>query len=117
MMFFYFFTVPVCPHAGGVGLCEMVQHLQMWDFISLSGSCEKRWIEYVDQQHEHFEDPVILRRAFYTVPTKPGYSTKLKESAILNYEFPNGKEWQRLFKDQSFDSEPEPMNISDPISM
>ncbi|KAK2584873.1 hypothetical protein KPH14_002470 [Odynerus spinipes] len=94
--------IPVCPHAGGIGLCEMVQHLQMWDFISLSGTTANRVIEYVDQQHEHFENPVELRNACYMPPITPGYSTKLKNDCIFNYAYPDGLEWQRIFKQQIF---------------
>ncbi|XP_014207212.1 mitochondrial enolase superfamily member 1-like isoform X2 [Copidosoma floridanum] len=90
-------NVPVCPHAGGVGLCEMVQHLQMWDFVSLSGTTENRIIEYVDQQHEHFEDPVTIKNAHYMPPSVPGYSTKIKDASLTNYAYPEGKEWQRMF--------------------
>lgn len=64
----YFFTVPVCPHAGGVGLCEMVQHLQIFDYIALSGTKKDRMIEFVDQEHEHFEDPVEVKNAHYIAP-------------------------------------------------
>lgn len=70
-------TVKVCPHAGGVGLCEMVQHLQMWDYVCLSGTTENRFIEYVDQQHEHFEDPVIIKNARYQVPKVIGDSSNI----------------------------------------
>lgn len=94
--------IPVCPHAGGIGLCEMVQHLQMWDFISLSGTIVDRVIEYVDQQHEHFEDPVKLKNACYIPPNTPGYSTKLKNESILNYIYPNGREWQRIFNQGNY---------------
>ncbi|KAI4487897.1 hypothetical protein M0802_011716 [Mischocyttarus mexicanus] len=94
--------IPVCPHAGGIGLCEMVQHLQMWDFISLSGTIVDRVIEYVDQQHEHFEDPVKLNNACYIPPNAPGYSTKLKNESVLNYIYPNGKEWQRIFNQGNY---------------
>ncbi|XP_076238299.1 mitochondrial enolase superfamily member 1 [Calliopsis andreniformis] len=90
--------VPVCPHAGGIGLCEMVQHLQMWDFICLSGSTENRVIEYVDQQHEHFEHPVNVQNAHYMPPTAPGYSTRLKEECIRNYSYPDGKEWKNMYE-------------------
>ncbi|XP_011506044.1 PREDICTED: mitochondrial enolase superfamily member 1-like isoform X2 [Ceratosolen solmsi marchali] len=96
------FNVPICPHAGGIGLCEMVQHLQMWDFISLHGSKEKRFIEYVDQQHQHFENPVIIKDACYMPPSMPGYSTKLTDSCLRNYAYPNGKEWQRMFKEGTY---------------
>lgn len=61
-------VVKVCPHAGGVGLCEMVQHLQMWDYVSLSGTMENRVIEYVDQQHEHFVTPTVVENAHYMPP-------------------------------------------------
>lgn len=71
------FSVKVCPHAGGVGLCEMVQHLQMWDYVALSGSKEGRMIEYVDEHHEHFEDPLIIRDACYMPP-------KVRETNIIN---------------------------------
>lgn len=89
-------NVPVCPHAGGVGLCEMVQHLQMWDFISLSGTTEDRVIEYVDQQHEHFENPVCMKNACYMPPMFPGYSTKLKQDCIEKYAYPYGGEWVNI---------------------
>lgn len=62
------FLVPVCPHAGGVGLCEMVQHLQIWDYISLSGEAENRMIEWVDHLHEHFTDPPTVRNGRYIAP-------------------------------------------------
>jgi len=65
----FFFIVPVCPHAGGVGLCEMVRHLQMWDYISLTGTTEGRMIEYVEQQHEHFKDPAVVVNAKYVLPS------------------------------------------------
>lgn len=61
-------AVKVCPHAGGVGLCEMVQHLQMWDYVALSGTAEGRVIEFVDQQHEHFVNPTIVQNARYMAP-------------------------------------------------
>ncbi|KAL0271963.1 UNVERIFIED_CONTAM: hypothetical protein PYX00_005111 [Menopon gallinae] len=91
------FNVAVCPHAGGVGLCEMVRHLQFFDYVCLSESTEGRYIEYVEQQHEHFEDPAEVRGAVYLAPKEPGYSTKLKESALEEYEYPRGREWGRLF--------------------
>lgn len=95
-------NVPVCPHAGGVGLCEMVQHLQMWDYICLSGTMTNRIIEYVDQQHEHFEDPVCIQNAHYMPSMSPGYSTKLKVDAIQNYVYPEGKEWKRMYSEGTF---------------
>ncbi|KMQ89858.1 mitochondrial enolase superfamily member 1-like protein [Lasius niger] len=87
-------NVPVCPHAGGVGLCEMVQHLQMWDYICLSQTTENRMIEYVDQQHEHFENPVQITNAHYMPPVNPGYSTKIKDECILKYAYPEGEYWK-----------------------
>lgn len=95
-------AVPVCPHAGGIGLCEMVQHLQMWDYICLSGTTENRIIEYVDQQHEHFEDPVVVKNACYQTPSLPGYSSKLKDSSLADFNYPSGTEWQRLIKEKLF---------------
>ncbi|XP_029661870.1 mitochondrial enolase superfamily member 1-like isoform X2 [Formica exsecta] len=86
--------VPVCPHAGGVGLCEMVQHLQMWDYICLSQTTENRMIEYVDQQHEHFENPVHIRNAYYMPPLSSGYSTKFKNECIMEYAYPKGNYWK-----------------------
>ncbi|XP_053972762.1 mitochondrial enolase superfamily member 1-like [Hylaeus volcanicus] len=90
--------VPVCPHAGGVGLCEMVQHLQMWDFISLNTSTENRVIEFVDQQHEHFEHPVRVLNACYMPPTAPGYSTKFKDDCLEQYTYPNGEQWKYMYE-------------------
>lgn len=88
------YGIPVCPHAGGVGLCEYVQHLSMFDFIAVSGSLEGRIIEYVDHLHEHFIDPVVMRQGRYLVPTAPGYSITMKPQSIANYTFPTGAAWQ-----------------------
>ena len=63
------FGVPVCPHAGGVGLCELVQHLAMFDYVAVSGTTDDRVIEYVDHLHEHFVDPVVVRDGRYLAPT------------------------------------------------
>ncbi|MDA1190853.1 MAG: L-fuconate dehydratase [Candidatus Poribacteria bacterium] len=87
------FGVPVCPHAGGVGLCEYVQHLAIFDFIAVSASLRGRVLEYVDHLHEHFLDPVTIRNAAYMPPTKPGYSIQIKPESLERYEFPNGAEW------------------------
>jgi L-fuconate dehydratase len=87
------FGVPVCPHAGGVGLCEHVQHLSIFDYIAVSGSLENRVIEYVDHLHEHFVDPVRIRNGRYMPPTAPGYSTTMKAASIESHEFPNGRVW------------------------
>jgi L-fuconate dehydratase len=80
------FGVPVCPHAGGVGLCEYVQHLALADYICISGSLEGRVVEYVDHLHEHFVDPVVVRHARYVAPSKPGYSVEMKPESIRAYE-------------------------------
>ncbi len=88
------FGVPVCPHAGGVGLCEYVQHLSLIDYICISGSLEDRILEYVDHLHEHFEDPVVIRRGRYTVPTAPGYSITMKPASLDAHEFPGGAVWR-----------------------
>jgi L-fuconate dehydratase len=87
------FGVPVCPHAGGVGLCEMVRHLSMFDFVAVSGSQQDRVIEYVDHLHEHFVDPAVVRNGRYTAPVTPGYSTQMLKSSLADYEFPNGRVW------------------------
>lgn len=88
------FGVPVCPHAGGVGLCEYVQHLAMLDYIAISGSMEGRVIEYVDHLHEHFVDPVIVRQGRYLAPTAPGYSIAMRPASLAHYTFPHGPVWQ-----------------------
>jgi L-fuconate dehydratase len=87
------FGVPVCPHAGGVGLCEHVQHLSMWDYISVSGTLQRRVTEYVDHLHEHFVDPVVIRRARYLPPSRPGYSTEIVAESRATYRFPDGPVW------------------------
>lgn len=87
------FKIPICPHAGGVGLCEQVQHLSMWDYIACGASMEGRIIEYVDHLHEHFVDPVRIERGRYVVPTMPGYSTQIKEQSLAEHEYPNGRAW------------------------
>jgi len=81
------FGVPVCPHAGGVGLCEYVQHLAMIDFVCVSGSLENRLCEYAGHLHEHFLDPVTMRNGHYLPPTAPGYSITMKPESLDEYEF------------------------------
>jgi len=88
------FGVPVCPHAGGVGLCEYVQHLSIFDYVAVSGRLENRLCEYVDHLHEHFVDPCVVRDARYVAPTRPGYSITLKPESRDEYEFPAGKAWR-----------------------
>jgi len=87
------FDVPVCPHAGGVGLCEYVQHLSLFDFIAVSGSLENRVLEYVDHLHEHFVTPVIMKGDRYMPPLAPGYSIEIKPASLASYEFPGGAAW------------------------
>ncbi|HXV99955.1 MAG TPA: enolase C-terminal domain-like protein, partial [Anaerolineae bacterium] len=87
------FGVPVCPHAGGVGLCEYVQHLSVFDYICVSASLEGRVIEYVDHLHEHFIDPVIIRNGRYMPPVRPGYSIGMRSESLHTYEFPTGPAW------------------------
>jgi L-fuconate dehydratase len=79
------FGVPVCPHAGGVGLCEYVQHVSLVDYICVSASLENRVLEYVDHLHEHFVDPVVVRNGRYVVPTAPGYSIRMVEESLEKY--------------------------------
>jgi L-fuconate dehydratase len=86
--------VPVCPHAGGVGLCELVQHLSVIDYVCISGSLEGRMIEYVDHLHEHFLDPVVIRDGAYVVPTRPGYSAQMRPESIERYRYPDGAQWR-----------------------
>jgi L-fuconate dehydratase len=87
------FGVPVCPHAGGVGLCEYVQHLSIFDYICVSGSLENRVLEYVDHLHEHFLDPVVIREGHYMPPVKPGYSITMRGESRAYYAFPGGTAW------------------------
>jgi L-fuconate dehydratase len=90
------FGVPVCPHAGGVGLCELVQHLSIVDYVCVSGELEGRMIEYVDHLHEHFLDPVVIRDARYVVPTMPGYSAEMRPGSLARFRFPDGDEWRAI---------------------
>jgi len=88
------FNIPVCPHAGGVGLCEYVQHLSMIDYIAISGTMDDRVIEYVDHLHEHFKDPVIINQGKYKAPLRPGYSIEMKPKSIADYSYPFGLIWK-----------------------
>ena len=87
------YGVPVCPHAGGVGLCEYVQHLSMFDFVAVSGTMDRRVIEYVDHLHEHFEEPVVIRGGRYMPPSRPGYSITIREASRLAHRYPDGNIW------------------------
>ena len=89
------FNVPVCPHAGGVGLCEYVQHLAIFDFLRVSCSLENRVVEFVDHLHEHFVDPVRIRSGHYLVPELPGYSAEIREPTLRDYQHPHGAVWAR----------------------
>jgi len=87
--------VPVCPHAGGVGLCEYVQHLSIFDYVSVSASMENRRIEYVDHLHEHFEEPVAIDKGRYRAPRSAGYSITIKKESRDAFAYPHGRAWQR----------------------
>jgi len=89
------FGIPVCPHAGGVGLCEYVQHLSLFDYIAVSASLEDRIVEYVDHLHEHFVHPVVIRADRYMPPEAPGYSIEMKRASLDHYAFPDGAAWAR----------------------
>jgi L-fuconate dehydratase len=88
------FNLPVCPHAGGVGLCECVQHLSIFDYLRVSASLENRVTEFVDHLHEHFVDPVRVVKGRYLLPEKPGYSTEIREETLSNYRYPDGPVWR-----------------------
>ncbi|MBO3746414.1 L-fuconate dehydratase [Streptosporangiaceae bacterium NEAU-GS5] len=88
------FGVPVCPHAGGVGLCELVQHLSMFDYVAVSGSMEDRVIEYVDHLHEHFVTPVVIRNGSYQAPVAPGFGATMHPESITAYSYPDGPIWR-----------------------
>jgi L-fuconate dehydratase len=88
------FGVPVCPHAGGVGLCELVQHLSMFDFVALSGSTADRVVEYVDHLHEHFVTPTVVVGGAYQAPVTPGFSAEMFPATLETYSFPDGSFWR-----------------------
>lgn len=87
------FNVPVCPHAGGVGLCELVQHLSIFDYVAVSGSLDGRVTEFVDHLHEHFVEPCIVRDGAYVLPAAPGYSAEMYRSTLDEFTFPSGTYW------------------------
>ncbi|MGP3962769.1 L-fuconate dehydratase [Nonomuraea sp. 3N208] len=89
------FGVPVCPHAGGVGLCELVQHLSIFDYVAVSGSLEGRVTEYVDHLHEHFVDPCVVKNGAYMLPARPGYSAQMYDATLATFSFPDGDYWTR----------------------
>ncbi len=86
--------MPVCPHAGGVGLSEYVQHLSLIDYIAVGGALEDRVIEYVDELHEHFVHPVRVRDGRYLVPEAPGYSIEMRPESLAEFAFPDGPAWR-----------------------
>ena len=85
---------PVCPHAGGVGLCEMVPHLSMIDYVCVSCSHEGRVLEFVDHLHEHFKDPCVVKGGRYMGPTAPGYNTEMYAESLDKHSFPSGEVWK-----------------------
>jgi L-fuconate dehydratase len=87
------YGLPVCPHAGGVGLCELVQHLAMFDFIAVGASWDGRYVEYVDHLHEHFTDPVQLRHGRYIAPSSPGTGAHMVSDSVRTYAYPHGEAW------------------------
>jgi len=89
------FGVPICPHAGGVGLCELAQHLSMFDYIAVSGTLDGRVTEFVDHLHEHFVDPVVIKKARYMPPTAAGYSAEIKPESRRRYRYPAGEAWMQ----------------------
>jgi L-fuconate dehydratase len=89
------FGVPVCPHAGGIGLCEYAQHISLIDYICVSGSLDHRMIEFADHLHEHFKDPVLVRGDRYIAPTAPGFSIEMLPASLDAFEFPGGAEWRK----------------------
>eukprot|EP01104_Vermistella_antarctica_P004715 TRINITY_DN15142_c0_g1_i1.p1 TRINITY_DN15142_c0_g1~~TRINITY_DN15142_c0_g1_i1.p1 ORF type:complete len:575 (+),score=86.43 TRINITY_DN15142_c0_g1_i1:135-1859(+) len=95
------FKVPVCPHAGGVGLCEYIQHLSIFDYIAVSGSLENRIAEFADHLHEHFVDQINVVRGKYMPPTAPGYSITMKEESLRQYDFENGSLWRERRQNSS----------------
>ncbi|MFE8017881.1 enolase C-terminal domain-like protein [Streptomyces antibioticus] len=94
------FGVPVCPHAGGVGLCELVQHLSMFDYLALTGTTENRVIEFVDHLHEHFTTPVVIRDGHYAAPLAPGFSATMRAESIDEFRYPDGAFWTADLADQ-----------------
>lgn len=95
------FGKPVCPHAGGVGLCELVNHLIMIDYVAVSGHVDGRVAEFVDHLHEHFVDPCIVSDGVYTLPEAPGYSAEMKPESLAAWAWPDGEEWRRRHTSQS----------------
>ena len=89
------FKVPVCPHAGGVGLCEMVQHLAMFDSVAVTGHHDLRVVEFVDHLHEHFTIPTVVKNGRYIAPTTPGAGAEMKAESVRDYLYPTGPKWSK----------------------
>ncbi|MGM7920459.1 enolase C-terminal domain-like protein [Yersinia enterocolitica] len=88
------FNIPVCPHGGGVGLCQYSQNIVLFDYIAVSASLDKRVLEYVDHLHENFIEPITINRGRYMPPKFPGYSVTMKEESLARFEYPQGEEWR-----------------------
>jgi L-fuconate dehydratase len=88
------FGVPVCPHAGGVGLCEIVQHLSMFDYVALSGTTEGRRLEWIDHLHEHFAAPAAVTGGRYRAPASPGACTEIRPESLAEFAYPSGPAWR-----------------------
>jgi L-fuconate dehydratase len=99
------FGVPVCPHAGGVGLCEYAQHVSIFDYVAVGASLDDRVCEYVDHLHEHFVEPVRVARGRYVVPTMPGCSVEILAESLSEFAFPDGASWWKA-TDQSEEEVP-----------
>ncbi|HDL7341369.1 enolase C-terminal domain-like protein [Yersinia enterocolitica] len=88
------FNIPVCPHGGGVGLCQYSQNIVLFDYIAVSASLDKRVLEYVDHLHENFIEPITINRGRYIPPKLPGYSVTMKKESLARFEYPQGEEWR-----------------------
>jgi L-fuconate dehydratase len=88
------FDVPVCPHAGGVGLCQHVQHFSAFDYIAVSGSLKGRITEFADHLHEHFVTPLEVRGGRYRLPSAAGLGVEFREQSIADFAFPEGRVWR-----------------------
>ena len=89
------FKVPVCPHAGGVGLCQLAQHMSFFDYLRVSCTTENRVLEYVEHLHEHFIGPLRMKAQAYLPPTEPGYLVGMRSESMAKYSFPDGPVWKK----------------------
>jgi L-fuconate dehydratase len=90
------FGIPVCPHAGGVGLCELVQHFSFFDYAAVAATQENRFIEFVDHLHEHFAEPAVVTGGRYRPPAKPGNGAEMLPESVATWTFPDGPGWREL---------------------